>query len=47
MLRGHWCDIFPNVHVPTEDKCDDMKDSFYGELERVFSQFPKYYIKML
>lgn len=24
-----------------------MQDRFYGELERVFSKFPKYYIKIL
>jgi hypothetical protein len=28
--------IFLNVHAPTEDKTDDVKDSFYEELERVF-----------
>jgi hypothetical protein len=28
-LRGRWCDIIVlNVHAPTEDKCDDTKDSF-------------------
>jgi hypothetical protein len=42
ILRGHWCDIiFLNVHATTEDKVDDMKDSFYEELERVFHKFPK------
>jgi hypothetical protein len=25
--------------APTEDKCDDTKDSFYEELERVFDKF--------
>jgi exonuclease III len=29
-LKGRWCDIIVlNVHAPTEDKCDDTKDSFY------------------
>jgi hypothetical protein len=47
-LRGRWCDIIVlNVHVPTEDKCDDTKDSFYEELEGVFDQFPKYHMKIL
>jgi exonuclease III len=47
-LRGRWCDIIVlNVHAPTEDKCDDTKDSFYGELERVLDQFPKYHMKIL
>jgi hypothetical protein len=46
--RGRWCDIIVlNVHVPTEDKRDDIKDSFYEELEGVFDQFPKYYMKIL
>jgi exonuclease III len=36
ILRGRWCHIVVlNVHVPTEDKTDDVKDSFYEELERV------------
>jgi hypothetical protein len=35
-LRGPWCDIIVlNVHAPTEDKIDDMKDSFNEELECV------------
>jgi hypothetical protein len=29
ILRGHWCDnIVLNVHAPTVDKIDHMKDSF-------------------
>jgi hypothetical protein len=45
ILRGRWCDIiFLNVHVPTEDKIDDIKDRFYEELEQVFDTFPKYHI---
>jgi hypothetical protein len=35
------------VHIPTEDKDDDTKDSFYEELEQVFDQFPRYHIKIL
>jgi hypothetical protein len=32
-LRGRLCDIIVlNVHAPTEDKSDDMKNSFYEEL---------------
>jgi hypothetical protein len=27
------------IHAPTEDKTDDVKDSFYEELERVFDKF--------
>jgi hypothetical protein len=36
ILRGRLCHIIVlNVHAPTEDKTDDVKDSFYEELERV------------
>jgi hypothetical protein len=42
ILRGCWCDIIVlNVHVPTEDKTDDMKARFYEELENIFDEFPK------
>ena len=36
-----------NVHAPSEDKCDDLKDSFYEELEQVFDHFPRYHMKIL
>jgi hypothetical protein len=35
------------VHAPTEDKTDDTRNSFFEELEHVFDQFPKYYMKTL
>jgi hypothetical protein len=42
ILRGRWCYIIILiVHVPTEYKTDDVKDSFSEELERVFHKFPK------
>jgi hypothetical protein len=47
ILRGHWCHIVLNVHAPTEDKVDDLKDSFYEELEHAFDKFPKYHLKIL
>jgi exonuclease III len=48
ILRGHWFHIiFLNVHVPTEDKTDNVKDSFYEELESIFNNFPKCHKKML
>jgi hypothetical protein len=48
ILRGLWCHIIVlNVHAPTVDKTDDIKDSFYEELERVFDKFPKYHMKIL
>jgi hypothetical protein len=28
IVRGCWCDIVLNVHAPTEDKIDDMKERF-------------------
>jgi exonuclease III len=47
-LKGHWCDIIVlNVHAQTEDKDDDIKDSFYKELEQVFDQLPRYHMKIL
>jgi hypothetical protein len=40
ILRGRWCHIIGLiVHAPTEDKTDDVKNSFYEELERVFDKF--------
>jgi hypothetical protein len=41
-LRGRWCNIIVlNVHAPTKDKINDMKESLYEELEHVFDIFPK------
>jgi hypothetical protein len=35
ILRGRRCHIIVlNVHAPTEDKTDDVKDSFYEKLGR-------------
>jgi hypothetical protein len=46
-LTGRWFDIIVlNVHSPTEDKVDVIKDSFYEELEEVFDQFHRYYMKI-
>jgi hypothetical protein len=43
MLRGRWCNIIVvNVHAPCEDKSDNVKDSFYEKLGRVFDQLPRY-----
>jgi hypothetical protein len=48
ILRGRWCHIIVlNVHVPTEDKTGDVKDSFYEELKRVFDKLPKYHMKIM
>ena len=36
-MRGCWCNIIVlNVHVPSEEKSDESKDSFYEELGQVF-----------
>jgi hypothetical protein len=41
VLRWYCCDIIvPNAHAPPQDKRDDSKGSFYGELEPVFIHFP-------
>jgi hypothetical protein len=35
ILRGRWCRVTVlNVHAPTEDKTDDVKDRFCEETER-------------
>jgi hypothetical protein len=39
--------IVLNVHAPTKDKIDDVKDNFYEEFESVFHKFPKYNMKIL
>jgi hypothetical protein len=48
ILRGRLCDIIVlNVHAPTEDKIDDIKDRFYKEQEQVFDRFHKHPMKIL
>jgi hypothetical protein len=34
------------VHTPTVDKSNDVKESFYGELEQIFDQFPRCHKKI-
>jgi hypothetical protein len=46
-LRSHWCDVLLIVHAPTEDKCDEMKDSVCEEMKCVFDHFLKYHMKIL
>jgi hypothetical protein len=39
ILRARWCNIIVlNVHVPTEDKIDDIKDRFYEEEHVIISK---------
>jgi len=48
ILRRHLYDITVlNLHAPTEDKSDNIKDTFYEELEHILDQFPKYHMKIL
>jgi exonuclease III len=47
ILRSHWCDIVLNVHDPTKDKLDNMKDRFYDALQHVFDKFPRSNMKIL
>jgi hypothetical protein len=48
ILTGHWCNIIVlNVHAPSEDKSDDVKDSFCEVLGSVFDQFPRQDMKIL
>jgi exonuclease III len=48
ILFSRWYYIIVlNVNVPTEDKTDEVKDSFYEEFERVFDKLPKYHMKIL
>jgi exonuclease III len=48
ILRGRRCDIIVlNVHAPTEDKIDGIKDRFCEKVEHVFDKFTKHHIKIL
>jgi len=35
------------MHVPSEDKGDDSKNSFYVELQHLISHFPNCHMKIL
>jgi hypothetical protein len=48
ILKGRWFHVIVlNIHAPTEDKIDDVNNSFCKKLERVFDKFPKYRMKIL
>jgi hypothetical protein len=48
ILTDCWIHIIVlNVHAPTEDKIDDVKDSLYEKFERAFDKFPEYRMKIL
>jgi hypothetical protein len=48
ILRGCCCHIIVlNVHALTEDKTDDVKDSFHQELKGLFNKLTKFCINSL
>jgi len=48
VLRGHWTNtIVLNMHIPSVEKNDATKDSFYEELEQVLGYFPMCHLKIL
>ena len=48
VLRGRWCNVIVlNVRAAREEKSDDLKDSFYEELEQVFYRFLNAPMKIL
>jgi hypothetical protein len=48
ILRRCLCNITVlNVHSPCEEKGDDVKDSLYEEIRRVYDQFPRYDTKII
>jgi hypothetical protein len=46
ILRGRWCNIV-NMYTPCKDTSDDIKNSIYEKIGRVFDQFPRYDTKIL
>jgi len=47
VLRSRWCNIVVfNVRAPSDEKTDDLNDSFYEELEQVFDNFPTNHVKI-
>jgi hypothetical protein len=46
-LKGLWCDILHTKHASTDNKDDDIKESFHKELEQVSEQFPRFHVKIL
>jgi hydroxypyruvate isomerase len=48
ILRGRLFHIIVlNVHAPTEDKIDDVKNSFYEELRHISDKFRIYHMNIL
>ena len=48
VLEACWCNIiFLNMHTPSDEKSDDSKTVYIGELEQVVYHFLKYHMKIL
>ncbi|XP_070166158.1 uncharacterized protein [Polyergus mexicanus] len=48
LSAGRWYKIaIINVHAPTEDKDDEIKNGFYEELEHLVDQLPNDYMKIV
>jgi len=48
VVQGRWYKIaIINVHAPTEDKDNEIKDEFYEELEHLVEQLPNDYMKIV
>jgi hypothetical protein len=45
-LKGHQCDIVLNLHAPTEDRDDALKDSFHEKLEKIFDRLSGHHMKI-
>lgn len=47
-IRGKFINIsLINIHAPTEDKNDDIKDEFFEKLENVYDSLPRYDMKII
>jgi hypothetical protein len=36
-----------NAHARTKGRCEDTRDGFFDELDRVFDQVPRYHVQIL
>lgn len=40
-IKAYWfAIILVNIHAPTDDKTEEEKDNFYGELENIVDTIP-------
>jgi len=47
-ITGHIFDVvIINCYAPTEEKGDDIKESFYEELNKVWDVIPNYCVKIV